>query len=63
MKCPYCNAHEAECVPDVVYKHAESYGGGLRHFECKTCGKVIEAGVRVIVAIDEGCKTDKGSDW
>ena len=51
MKCPYCNCNGNDCVPNVVYTHAENYGGGISNFNCEKCGKVVQADVERIVKI------------
>jgi len=63
LNCPYCNAKEDNCVPDVVYRHAENYGGGMSNFRCLTCKKVIRASVNVCISIKFPEKTNEKSDW
>jgi len=63
MNCPYCDATEGNCVPDVVYINAESCGGGIRKFNCKKCGKVVRAAIAVRVFVLNEQKTDEPSDW
>lgn len=63
MNCPYCNAEEHTCVPDVVYIHAEQYGEGNCNFKCLRCGKVINANAKVTVTIEDETKTRNESDW
>lgn len=63
MRCPYCNASEEECVPDVVYLNAQSYGSGWKNFSCKSCGKTVYAHADVSVRIVEPSKTDADSDF
>ena len=63
MECPYCNAKEEKCVPGVVYLNAESYGGGWKNFNCKSCGKTVHAHASVEVRIYNALKTDRESDF
>lgn len=63
QKCPYCKNDIDLCIPDVVYRHAQSYGGGRVRFRCNRCGKVIEAFSKVTIDVCGFRKTYKESDW
>ena len=61
MECPYCG--KKHFIPDVVYRHTESYGGGFSRFKCLHCQKVVSAHSCVKVKFSSITKTDKESDW
>ena len=63
MNCPYCGVDENECVPDVVVRNAQWYGGGLVRFYCCECGEVVEAHAIVKVKVVQAFKTDEDSFW
>ena len=63
QKCPYCKNDLDMCIPDVVYRNAESYGGGQVRFNCLQCNKVIEGFTKVTISIGGIRKTDRESMW
>ena len=63
MKCPYCSCEESDCVLDIVYLHAEGYGGGLRQFPCKSYNQIVKAEVSVRIIVAHAVQTMEESDW
>lgn len=62
LRCPYCS--KEHCIPDVVYRHAESYGGGIHHVACLHCHKIIEIASRRAARVEIiGKSENKDSDW
>lgn len=61
MLCPYCK--KEDFVPEVVFRHTESYGGGNKNFRCIYCGNVVNARCAVKIVITNAKQTDNDSDW
>ena len=62
MKCPYCNVDEHCCVPNVVYLNAESYGGGIKSFRCKSCNQIVSACIIVRVGVADAHTVPEGTE-
>jgi len=63
MNCPYCDANEIDCVPDVVYAHTERLDSRIIRFTCEKCKKVVQVHTVLRVTLLHEKKTDEPSDW
>lgn len=61
MKCPYCG--KEDFIPEVVYQHTESYGGGFKRFRCLHCEEVVKVFCSLRVIVVDPQKTKDESDW
>lgn len=63
-KCPLCQ--KEDCLRDVVFKHAESYGGGTSHLPCVHCKGIIQVTTKVVVQVTSILPSNKPRqecDW
>lgn len=61
MKCPNCK--KELIIPDVVFKNAEAYGGGIKIIGCKECGKNIKLIVSIHVSVSNPIVTPEDRSW
>lgn len=61
--CPYCESKIEYCIPHVVYRHAESFGGSTVRFPCSVCGNTIKASTMVNIEVKGFRKTSEDPDW
>jgi len=61
ITCPWCNK---KIIPSTQIINADNYGGGLFHFRCRKCSKVIKAWFERKIVIRNVEKSDrKEGDW
>ena len=61
MKCPYCE--KENFIPDVVSAHTESYGKGIKNFNCLHCKKVVKMNCKIRIVFSNPSKTNEDSYW
>lgn len=61
MNCPYCGAKDF--IQDVVFRHAENYGGSTSNLPCKSCKQIVSVTTQVKIIVTDVRRSEKESDW